>query len=160
MRYNPPDQLIGRNEKAVLHIGMAEIGLRREEYEAILWGAAKVTSSRDLTYRGYERVLDRFEELGFKPTSSPSPRSGRGGAGGEGSKRKRRPPLPPNMIELPSKEQIGMIKALAGDIKWRVGCQDFLKRRFGFDRPRTKAEAAKVIEALKSMAKRRQGGKP
>jgi hypothetical protein len=120
---------------------MEDLKLSRNIYETILFVNAGVTSSRDLTWGGYEKVLDRFKELGFKPRKAKV-------------KRERKPTLPPNMTELPTREQLGMISGLEGDIKWRVSFKDFLKSRFGWDRPRTKQDAQKVIEALKSMTRR------
>jgi hypothetical protein len=72
-------------------------------------------------------------------------------------KRKPRPSLPPNVVELVTRKQTRLIKVL----EKRLGWQDNPERLKGFTRRiikregvRTKKEAIKVIEGLKSMARR------
>jgi hypothetical protein len=149
MRYQNPDKPIGNAEKAVLHIAKAELKLSREDYEAVLWGAAKVRSSKDLTYGGYGSVMDRFKELGFstkktkmRPFTEPVP--GRRVARG---------------VEMATPEQQAKIYALwesFARVKTPDALKSFLKKRFGVASMSwlTKAKAVEIIEALKSMAGR------
>ena len=72
-------------------------------------------------------------------------------------KRKLRPDLPPNVVELVTRKQTRLIKQL----EKRLGWQDNPERLKGFTRRiikregvRTKQEAIKVTEGLKSMARR------
>jgi len=79
-------------------------------------------------------------------------------AGGRVKKKsKPRPDLPPNVVELVTRRQTRLIKVL----ERRLGWQDNPERLKGFTRRiikregvRTKQEAMKVIEGLKSMARR------
>lgn len=151
MRYQDPDKLIGNTEKAVLHIAKAELKLSREDYEAVLWGAAKVNSSKELTYTGYRAVMDRLRELGFTPKKTrmcpyTEPVPGRRVARG---------------VEMATPEQQAKIYALwesFARIKTPEALQSFLKKSFGVASMNwlTSAKAVKVIEALKSMAGRQQ----
>ena len=53
---------------AKIHIAKAQLGMSRDEYEAMLQSFG-VTSSADLDARGLDRLLRRFETLGFKPAN-------------------------------------------------------------------------------------------
>jgi len=54
---------LSNEHKAALHARARELGLDREAYESVLWGAAGVTSSLDLDSAGFYRVMKRFDEL-------------------------------------------------------------------------------------------------
>ena len=57
---------IGRKKKAVVHIAKEELHLDEESYRQILKGVAGVESSTQLTEAGFEKVMRRFQEMGFK----------------------------------------------------------------------------------------------
>ena len=56
---------ISTRQKSLLHVAKAKLGLSDEDYRAILFSAAGVESSKDLDTAGFERVLERFVQLGF-----------------------------------------------------------------------------------------------
>jgi phage gp16-like protein len=54
---------------AVVHIAKKETGMTEEEYRALLAGVG-VDSSKDLKGWQFDRVMARFEALGFRTTST------------------------------------------------------------------------------------------
>jgi Protein of unknown function (DUF1018) len=57
---------IGRKKKALIHIAKADLHLEDESYHQILKGVAGVESAAELTREGFDKVMKRFQELGFK----------------------------------------------------------------------------------------------
>ena len=57
---------IGRKKKALVHLAKADLHLDEESYRQILKGVAGVESSTLLNREGFEKVMKRFEEMGFK----------------------------------------------------------------------------------------------
>src|SRR4030067_3108871 len=57
---------IGRKKKALLHIAKDDLHLDEESYRQILKGVAGVESSIQLTKEGFDKVMKRFQEMGFK----------------------------------------------------------------------------------------------
>ncbi len=57
---------IGRKKKALVHIAKENLHLDEESYRQILKGVAGVESSARLTKEGFEKVMARFQEMGFK----------------------------------------------------------------------------------------------
>ena len=57
---------IGRKKKALVHIAKGDLHLDEESYRQILKGVAGVESSTRLTEEGFEKVMKRFQEMGFK----------------------------------------------------------------------------------------------
>ena len=57
---------IGRKKKALVHIAKEDLHLDEESYRQILKGVAGVESSTQLTVEGFEKVMRRFREMGFK----------------------------------------------------------------------------------------------
>jgi hypothetical protein len=58
--------VIGRKKKALVHIAKEDLHLDDESYRQILKGVAGVENSTQLTREGFERVMKRFQEMGFK----------------------------------------------------------------------------------------------
>lgn len=138
--------MIGRREKAILHIAKKDLALDDEVYRGILEAYAGVRSSVDLDRAGYNRVLSRFKELGF----SPRP------------KRKRFQNLSgrPGMA---TPAQLRKIEAMWVTVSDSTRPATTL-RRFLFNRFRTTdlrmlttATASNVIEALKAMQQTKWG---
>ncbi len=171
MRYHAANELIGPNEIKLVHVAASKLGLPREAYEAVLLGAAGVASSKHLTFAGYEKVMRRFKELGFKlyfksPSPSvPSPQ-GRGnyppparGEGQGGGGKKMRPFTEPERGVWLSKAKQRAIYGLWEDVarvKTPKGLRSFLRNRFKADDVRflDEEKGDMVIEALKQMKKR------
>jgi len=57
---------IGRKKKALVHIAKEDLHLDEESYRQILKGVAGVESSTQLSVEGFEKVMRRFEEMGFR----------------------------------------------------------------------------------------------
>lgn len=57
---------ISRKKKALIHIAKEDLHLEDEAYHQILKGVAGVESATQLTREGFEKVMARFQELGFK----------------------------------------------------------------------------------------------
>lgn len=57
---------IGRKKKALVHIAKGDLDLDDESYRQILKGVAGVDSSTQLTVEGFEKVMKRFQEMGFR----------------------------------------------------------------------------------------------
>lgn len=129
--------MISAAQKAILHVAKSKLRLERDEYEAILQAEAGVTSSTDLDKTGFDRVMKRFEHLGFHNTS-----------------RKRRPR--PQEPITPFQQQL--IRELYRELGWiEIERQTgFSKRQIAKPWPQTRRDANKVIEGLKAIAKRRE----
>src|SRR4030065_583280 len=57
---------IGRKKKALIHIAKGDLHLDDESYREILKAVAGVESAARLTTEGFEKVMKRFQEMGFK----------------------------------------------------------------------------------------------
>jgi phage gp16-like protein len=57
---------ISNSKLKLLHTAKRQLNLSDPQYRAILQKAAGVSSARDLDEDGFERVLTRFQALGFK----------------------------------------------------------------------------------------------
>jgi len=57
---------IGRKKKALVHIAKEDLHLDEESYRQILKGVAGVESSTRLSREGFEKVMERFQAMGFK----------------------------------------------------------------------------------------------
>ena len=184
MRYHRPTELIGNKEIKLIHVAASKLGLPRDAYEAILLGAAGVDTSKRLTFKGYEAVMRRFKELGFKlfyksPSPSvpspqgrgnyPPPPRGEGQDGGAKMRPFREPVRGKDRVPGPGRtlgdyataDKQAKIYALWEDVA-RVKTPKAL-RAFIHNRLRirvdsiawlTEYEANKVIEALKAMQER------
>lgn len=127
-------------QKRLLHAAARWLGLDEDTYREILRQEAGVETSLALDQKGLDRVLRRFEQLGFKP-------SGRAG-------RRRHVHFPG---ELPTPDQLALIEHLYEDLGWwdrrrQIG---FNRRACGRPWPQTREEANKVIEGLKAMLARK-----
>jgi hypothetical protein len=79
LKFQPPDGFpflpllviiekmpIGRKKKAIVHIAKEDLHLDEESYHQILKGVAGVESATQLTKKGFEKVMKRFQEMGFR----------------------------------------------------------------------------------------------
>nr|WP_319491830.1 regulatory protein GemA [uncultured Desulfobacter sp.] len=66
--------MISKAKKAVIHIAKAQTGMTDHEYRDLL-GSVGVTSSTELTNVTFDKVMARFEALGFRTTSKPRKRA-------------------------------------------------------------------------------------
>ena len=55
----------------LIHVARRQLALTDDDYRAVLLREAGVESSKDLDSEGLNAVMRRFQELGFKPSSTP-----------------------------------------------------------------------------------------
>ena len=125
---------------ALIHVAKKELGLTEEDYRSLLELHGGVSSAKHLTLEGFERVMQRIEQLGFKSTTDRQPT--------------RAPRRDPDGAPYPA--QLKMIEHHFETLGFHEA-----ERRQGFCRrvikkpwPQTRAEANKVFEALKAMVAR------
>lgn len=128
-----------RQQLAAVHVAAKTLGLDEDVYRDVLESAAGVRSASDLTPETFRRVMARFEELGFRGTNHRV-------------RQRRRTPVG----EIVTPAQQGLLTHLYSQLG-----MDTLTRQRGFNQrvcgrawPQTTAQANKVIEALKAMARR------
>jgi phage gp16-like protein len=61
---------IGRKKKALVHIAKSDLHLDEVTYRQILKGVAGVESAAELTTEGFGKVMERFQNMGFKGEDS------------------------------------------------------------------------------------------
>ena len=134
----------------LIHIAKAQLMLDDASYRAIISGhtLGKKTSSTDLTYAEADAVINYMIRQGFRIKQKYV---GREQAAKRAQRRKGR--AAGNLFILASQEQLNMINALAGKIRWRFedGFQRWMQKYIRIDMVRTDDEACKVIEGLKGM---------
>jgi phage gp16-like protein len=134
----------------IIHIAKTQLGLSDDNYRLILAAQCQgksspsrqgKTSSKDLTYREAHGLIEYFKTLGFrvKPVNA----------------KPRRAPAPANVAFIATPEQIRMIDALRGEVKWRYsdGYERWLSKYLKVDRVRTNLQAIRAIEGLKGLIK-------
>lgn len=128
---------ITNSQLALIHVAKKELGLADADYRSLLELHSGVNSAKLLSLHGFEKVMQRMEELGFKSTTVRQP----------GLRPVRDPDGLPYPVQLKLLdylfEQLGFFET-----ERRQGfCQRMLKKPW----PQTRSEANKVIEALKAM---------
>ncbi|MDK2902461.1 MAG: hypothetical protein PWQ93_380 [Clostridiales bacterium] len=129
--------MITNKQKALLHVAKQELGLDDDLYREILRQEAGASSSTELTPAGYDKVMRRLRQAGFR------------------IRHERHMP-----DELITKQQFKLITHMYQDMGWydsrrQIG---FNKRMTGYAWPQTRSDANKIIEALKAMLRRQAGG--
>jgi len=61
--------MIAKKKLAVIHIAKAQVGMTDEEYRDLLSGFG-VASSKDLKIGQFDKLMARFEAMGFRTTST------------------------------------------------------------------------------------------
>ena len=139
---------IGRKKKAVVHIAKEELHLDEESYRQILKGVAGVGSATQLTEAGFEKVMKRFQEMGFKgllPAPYQPVPKGR--------------LIPPDSLqgqETMTPSQLSFISYLLEKLGWDEGhyralCRRIIKR----PDPLTKRDGQKMIIGLMAILRQR-----
>jgi hypothetical protein len=139
---------IGRKKKALVHIAKEDLNLDQESYRQILKGVAGVESSTQLTVQGFEKVMKRFQEMGFKGLL-PSPYQ-------PIPKGRLIPSGSPQGQETITSSQQDFILYLLEKLNWDEGhyhafCQRIIKR----PDPVTKRDGQKVIIGLMAIWRKR-----
>jgi len=132
---------IGRKKKALVHIAKENLHLDDETYRQILKGVAGVESATLLRREGFEKVMKRFQEMGFKGLLphpyQPTPKG------------RFIPPDSPQGLESITASQQDFVSYLLKTLGWDEGhyqafCQRILKR----PSPLTKREGQKIVIGL------------
>jgi hypothetical protein len=139
---------IGRKKKAIVHIAKDDLHLDEESYRQILKGVAGVESATQLTEAGFEKVMRRFQEMGFKgllpDPYQPVPKGRL---------------IPPESLqgqETITPSQLSFISYLLDKLSWDEGhyrafCGRIIKR----PAPSTKRDGQKMIIGLMAILRQR-----
>jgi hypothetical protein len=139
---------IGRKKKAIVHIAKEELHLDEESYRQILKGVAGVESSTQLTEAGFEKVMKRFQEMGFKgllpDPYQPVPKG------------RLIPPESPQGEQTITPSQLGFVSYLLEQLGWDEGhyhafCWRIIKK----PDPLTKRDGQKIIIGLMAILRQR-----
>lgn len=135
--------VISNEQKKLLHVAVRELGMDDDLYREILRQEAGVASSKNLSPAGFEKVMKRFKQLGFKKSGRPY-------------RRPAHPVVSPDPFATITEGMMLKIEKLYKEI----GLTD-KRRQMGFNQricktpwPQTRAEGNQIIEALKKMAAR------
>ncbi len=140
--------VIGRKKKALIHIAKDDLHLDEESYRQILKGVAGVESSTRLTQEGFEKVMKRFQEMGFKGLLPypyhPVPKG------------RLIPSGSPQGLESITSSQQDFISYLLEKLDWDEGhyhafCQRIIKR----SNPLTKRDGQKIVIGLMAILRQR-----
>lgn len=139
--------VIGRKKKALVRIAREDLHLDEESYRQVLKGVAGVGSAAELTREGFEKVMKRFQEMGFKGLLphpyQPVPKG------------RLIPSGSPQGFELITSSQQNFIAYLLEELNWDEGhyhafCQRIIKR----PSPLTKRDGQKMIIGLMAILRK------
>lgn len=139
---------IGRRKKALIHIAREDLHLDEESYRQILKSVAGVESSAQLDREGFEKVMRRFQEMGFKGLLPypyrPVPKG------------RLIPSDSPQGNEAITDSQRGFITYLLENLGWDEGhYHAFCRRIIKKGTPGTKREGQKIIIGLMAILRHR-----
>jgi hypothetical protein len=141
--------VIGQKKKSLIHVAKSNLHLDDSSYRQILKGVAGVESSTELTREGFEKVMKRFEEMGFKgllPSPyHPAPRG------------RLIPFQSPQGFDPITPSQQNFIAYLLENLDWDEGhyqafCQRIVKR----PAPLTKRDGQKIIIGLMAVLRKKK----
>lgn len=140
--------VMGRKKKALIHIAKSGLHLDDLSYRQILRGVAGVESSTELTREGFEKVMKRFQEMGFKGLL-PSPDH-------PVPKGRLIPFRSPQGFELITRSQQGFVTFLLDKLSWDENhYHAFSQRIIKRADPLTKQEGQKVIIGLMAILRKK-----
>ncbi len=139
---------IGRKKKAIVHIAKEDLHLDEESYRQILKGVAGVESATQLTEKGFEKVMRRFQEMGFKgllpDPYQPVPKG------------RLIPSDSPQGQQTITQNQLSFISYLLDKLGWEEGHYQALCRRIIKKlEPLTKRDGQKMIIGLMAILRQR-----
>ena len=140
---------IGPKKTAVVHIAKEDLHLDEESYRQILKSVAGVESSTQLSQEGFQRVMRRFQEMGFRglvrQPYRPVPKG-------------RLIPLDsPHGLEAITESQQSFITYLLENLSWDEGhYHAFCRRIIKKSDPQTKREGQKIIIGLMAILRQRE----
>jgi len=139
---------IGRKKRALIQIAKKNLRLDEESYHQILKGVAGVESATELTRKGFEMVMKRFEAMGFKgllpDPYQPIPKG-------------RLIPLEsPQGEERITANQLGFVNYLLEKLNWDEGhYHAFCRRIIKKPEPLTKRDGQKMIIGLMAILRQK-----
>ena len=144
---------IGRKKKAIVHIAKGDLHLDEESYRQILKGVAGVESSTQLTEKGFEKVMRRFQEMGFKGLLphpyQPIPKG------------RLIPPGSPQGLESITPSQQDFVSYLLKRLDWDEGhYHAFCRRIIKKPEPLTKRDGQKMIIGLMAIMRKKNAPLP
>ncbi len=139
---------IGRKKRALIQIAKKDLRLDEESYHQILKGVAGVESATELTKKGFEMVMKRFERMGFKgllpDPYQPVPKG------------RLIPPQSPQGEERITANQLGFVDYLLEKLNWEEGhYQAFCRRIIKKPEPLTKRDGQKMIIGLMAILRQK-----
>jgi hypothetical protein len=144
---------IGRKKKAIIHIAKENLHLDEESYRQILKGVAGVGSAKDLNEEGFEKVMRRFQEMGFKGLL-PSPYH-------PVPKGRLIPAGSPQGFDSMTQNQQGFISYLLKQLSWNEGhYHAFCRRIIKKPDPLTKRDGQKIIIGLMAILRKKSTSHP
>jgi len=140
--------VIGRRKKALVHIAKEDLHLDEESYRQILKGVAGVESSTQLNREGFQKVMRRFQEMGFKGLLPnpyhPSPKG------------RLIPSDSSAGQESITSSQCDFISYLLDELNWGEDhYHAFCKRIIKSSAPQTKRDGQKIIIGLMAIMRKR-----
>lgn len=154
----PAVKMIEPKQVQLIHVQKTQLGLSEDEYHTCIAAhtKGKKSSSKQLTYFEADGLITYFSKLGAKIQSNYIRTSGaaRRGRWQPANDRKRaRHANPPNVIRMPSRDQLEMIDILVKKIAWKVedGYELWRQRYMKIDRIKTAQQASDTIEGLKGL---------
>jgi hypothetical protein len=141
--------VIGQKKKSLIHVAKSNLHLDDSSYRQILKGVAGVESSTELTREGFQKVMKRFEEMGFKGLL-PSPYH-------PAPKGRLIPFQSPQGFDPITPSQQNFIAYLLENLDWDEGhyqafCQRIVKR----PAPLTKRDGQKIIIGLMAVLRKKK----
>lgn len=140
---------VGRKKRALVHVAKEDLHLDDESYRQVLKGVAGVESTTQLTREGFENVMKRFRQMGFKGLLrhpyEPVPKG------------RLIPRDSPQGLEPLTSSQEHFITYLLGELSWeerhyRGFCQRIIKG----SSPLTKRDGQKIIIGLMAILRQRE----
>ncbi len=127
------EKLIGKRQKALLHVARSKLGMTEEEYRGLLRSVG-ASSSSELSYRTFDELMDKLRAAGFRPVHRTAKKSGMHLDSAEGKQ-----------------PMLSKIEAILADLNMPWSYADKVaKKMFAVDRLRwcTQEQTWKVLQAL------------
>jgi hypothetical protein len=139
---------IGRKKRALIQIAKKDLKLDEKSYHQILKGVAGVENATELTKKGFEMVMKRFEKMGFKglllDPYQPIPKG------------RLIPPESPQGEERITANQLGFVDYLLEKLSWDEGhYHAFCRRIIKKPEPLTKRDGQKMIIGLMAILRQK-----
>ena len=131
-------KMADKKQLQLIHIAKTQLALDDETYRETLEYRYNVSSSKDLTYNQASNFIGFLSENCFKFKKKVKPLKAK---------------KADNVIELATPAQHKLIEVLRNNIVWKVenGYELYIQKRLKINKVITKADAFKVINALKGM---------